>query len=76
MARVPENGQGGECLFLVHWLSYEKLNLCILCAFVKPWSNKLKCRDSYYKHLGFSNESVADHSVPQHHLNIDVYETS
>ena len=69
MARVPENGQGGECLFLVHWLSYEKLNL-------KPWSNKLKCRDSYYKHLGFSNESVADHGVPQHHLNIDVYKTS
>ena len=23
---------GGEGLFLAHWLSYEKLNLCILCA--------------------------------------------
>ena len=34
----PENthvlkmARGGEGLFLVHWLSYEKLNVCILCA--------------------------------------------
>ena len=25
-------GGGGESLFLAHWLSYEKLNLCILCG--------------------------------------------
>ena len=36
---LPENstmdikiGQGGECLFLAHWLSYEKLNLRIPCG--------------------------------------------
>ena len=29
-----KNSQGGEGLFLVHWLSYEKLNVCILCATV------------------------------------------
>ena len=27
-----KNGQGGEGLFLAHWLSYEKLNLCMLCG--------------------------------------------
>ena len=27
-----KNGQGGEGLFLAHLLSYEKLNLCILCG--------------------------------------------
>ena len=28
-----KNGQGGEGLILVHWLSYEKLDLCMLCAY-------------------------------------------
>ena len=27
-----KNGQGGESLFVAPWLSYEKLNLCMLCA--------------------------------------------
>ena len=31
-----KNGQGGEGLFLAHWLSYEKLKLCMLALNTPP----------------------------------------
>ena len=41
---------GGEGFFLAHWLSYEKLNLCILCGTVYNLSEICPYRRNAFRH--------------------------